>query len=74
MSTSLIEIKGQIEMPRRGGDPTCVYREETVSFHSFWGTAAQGRSLQITIGNESYIQLDNESVKKLISILQETYL
>lgn len=74
MSTSLIEIKGQIEMPRRDGDLTCVYREEIVSFHSFWGTMSQGRSLQITIGSETYIQLDNESVKELIRILQETYL
>jgi len=74
MSKLLVELTGQVEVPREDDNPVPTCREETVRFYSFRGNMKRGHSLQITIGNESYIQLDNESVKELIKFLQENYL
>lgn len=38
----------------------------------FYGGTKRGASLQITLGND-YIQLDNETVKRLIKILREEF-
>jgi hypothetical protein len=44
-----------------------------ITLHSFYGEKIRGKSLLIQ-ASESYIELDNESVIKLIEVLQSNFL
>ena len=69
MSTSLETLKGKKESVR---GYSIDYVECDLYLTRFYGGVERGASLQITFGQD-YIQIDNESVHRLIKILQDAF-
>ena len=76
MSTQLLELKGDIEIPVRE-QKSSKYVRTTVHITSFWGGNTRGKSLQIgfydTNRNYHHIQLDNSSVNQLRQALNDNF-
>lgn len=78
MSTDLKTLKGKIETAAFIGNKTEPhYISKELHLTSFYGGKERGKSLQLgfeTLTKEyAHIQLDNDTVKELIEILQENF-
>lgn len=72
MSTQILVLTGEVEIPNPHTQ-TSSYIPQDVYFLRFAGGQRRGTSLQITLGNGGYVQLDNEQTKRLIQALRGAY-
>lgn len=75
MSTRIAKIKGRYEIITRRNNPVVVYDTAELDLTRFWGGAANGRMLQLTIQGDkiAYILLTQDQVKELAQTLLDSF-
>lgn len=75
MSTHIKTIVGRYEIVTRRNNPVSVYDTAELDLTRFWGGAANGRMLQLTIQGDkiAYILLTQDQVKELAQTLLDSF-
>lgn len=69
MSRNIGTFKGKKEIIKSASTRTVGYEDQTLDLTVFYGGADRGVSLQLTIGMDSHIQLDEKTANKLSELL-----